>query len=85
MCAAGLHHDATDAFGGYSPTCTRCDRPVHSGATPEFRGTCMSAIGVVMILIGVFHGPDFTNELLLSVLGSALFLGGAVMVWKKVP
>lgn len=26
LCWLGLHHDATDAFGGYSPTCTRCGR-----------------------------------------------------------
>jgi hypothetical protein len=24
MCRIGLHHDGTDAFGGYSTTCLRC-------------------------------------------------------------
>lgn len=27
-CVLGLHLDGTDAFGGYSPTCLRCGRPV---------------------------------------------------------
>lgn len=28
ICRVGLHHDGTDAFGGYSATCLRCRRTI---------------------------------------------------------
>jgi hypothetical protein len=28
LCWLRLHHDGTDAFGGWSTTCLRCQRPL---------------------------------------------------------
>lgn len=29
LCWLGLHNDGTTAFGGYSDTCLRCDKPTY--------------------------------------------------------
>lgn len=84
MCAMGFHHDGTDAFGGYSPTCLRCGKSSTSDATPTFRGSVMAVCGVFLIFLALITGGRLDDVAVTLTLGGLLFLGGlAVIIWQK--
>lgn len=92
LCAAGFHHDGTDrdraggdAFGGYSPTCLRCDRPSTTGPTPVFRGSAMSVFGVLLIADSLLFARGSGNEIFGLVCGSVLFVLGLGVIWFQRP
>lgn len=82
-CAAGFHDDGTDAFGGYSQTCLRCDRSVYAQATSTFRGTFMSVAGTGLIFESLTWAHDAGNEYFGLVCGGLLFLLGLLMIWRR--
>ena len=80
-CELGFHDDATDAFGGYSPTCLRCDRPTTDGMTATARGSVTSAAGVLLIFLSLLQPVQIFS----LVMGSLLFVLGVVVIWKQWP
>jgi hypothetical protein len=84
-CILGHHDDGTDAFGGYSPTCLRCGRPLQSGATPTARGVAISVIGVVMIFFGMVTSVGISDMITAVALGGLLFVLGLFVVWTRKP
>jgi len=82
LCSLGLHHDGTDAFGGYSRECLRCGEDTASGMTSTARGVIMSVFAVGMIFLGL---ADTGSAAVALVLGGVLFVLGLVMIWRQWP
>lgn len=85
LCAAGFHHDNTDAFGGYDSRCSRCGRLCTEGATATFRGSVMSVFGVVMIFDSLLFARSTGNEIFGLVFGAVLFVLGLGVIWFQRP
>jgi ABC-type nickel/cobalt efflux system permease component RcnA len=84
LCSAGLHNDRTDAFGGHSPTCVRCDRPVSTGPTSTYRGTCMALCGLGMQVAALFRWHTGEHDWPLAMgAGVLLVLLGCAMIWRQ--
>lgn len=73
-CGLGLHNDATDAFGGYSPTCVRCGGPSWNGPTLGARGVLMMIAGWAVWFVGLFAPLGYTAQV-------SAFVGGVVLIW----
>jgi hypothetical protein len=83
LCAAGFHHDNTDAFGGYYAECSRCGRPCREGPTSVFRGSVASVFGVAMIFDSLMWASRPGNEIFGLACGGLLFVLGLVMIWRR--
>lgn len=85
LCAAGFHHDNTDAFGGFDSHCSRCGRLCTEGATPVFRGSAMGVFGVAMIFDSLLWARSTGNEIFGLVCGGVLFVLGLGVIWFQRP